>query len=255
MVALALLIIWLSDEDDSAPAVGTSTPTPTVAATSSPAPTATPRPTPTPAPSPTPSPTPAATATPGPDGQRPLFRLAVWDGRAWRFDASPGGASYREGEAVPFLLRIEDARPGAAYPLTILYDCQAFALLTSYDRDEGSAPAQARGGPGSAVADSTASIPDDPGTASDDGEAGSLSLWGGLFSGGGDLRPSSACTGEKGLSVGLVAAADTVFLIWAAQLAEGASDSNVPLRLTVQVPGEGDVSIEVDPGSVTPATP
>jgi hypothetical protein len=251
-VALAVLGVWLWGTDDDAPADVSGTPTPT------PAVTATPSPTPTPTPTPTPSPTPAPTATvPAANGvgQGPLFRLAAWDGQRWQFDPPLEGARYREGEAVPFLLRIERASRGAAYPLTIRYDCEAFALLTSYDRDHGSEPALASGGPESAAADTTLSIPDDPGTGADDAETGSLSLWGGSFTDVGGLLPSSPCTGEKGLTVGLAAAADTLHLMWAAEISPGAAERDAALRLVVQARGAEELSIEIDPESVRSAQP
>ncbi len=210
-------------------------------------PVATPTPTPTPAPPPTPS------ATPTSDG--PRFRLAVWDGRGWQFDAPPQGAAYHEGEAIPILLRIDSALPGAAYTLTIGYGCEGFDLLTTFDHDTGSEPALASGGPGSAIADSAVQIPDDPGTDDDNGEAGSLSLWGGSFIAIGPLLPPSPCTDQKSLSVSLLAAADTLFLMWAAQLSEAASDSDLLLRLVVQLPDGDELSVEIDPASVAPAQP
>ena len=249
-VGLVLLGAWLWGTGDDAPAGVSGVPTPT------PAVTATPSPTPTPTPTPTPSPTPVPTAaSPTPGGQGPFFRLAAWDGQRWQFNPPLEGATYREGEAVPFLLHIDRASRGAAYPLTIRYDCEAFALLTSYDRDHGSEPALASGGPESAAADTTLSIPDDPGTGADDGEAGSLGLWGGSFTDVGGLLPSSACSGEKSLTVGLAAAADTLHLMWAAEISPGAAQRDAPLRLAVQVAGAEELGIEIDPESVRSAQP
>jgi hypothetical protein len=205
----------------------------------------------TPTPTLTPAPPPAPTATLTSDGSR--FRLAVWDGRGWQFDAPPQDAAYREGEAVPLLLRIDGALPGASYPLTIRYGCEAYDLLTTYDRDTGSEPALASGGPGSAIVDSSIRIPDGRGAAA--GEAGSLSLWGGSFVGIGAPLPSSPCTGVNSLSVSLLPAADTLFLMWAAQLSEAASDGDVPLRLLVQLPGGDELSVEIDPAAVAPTQP
>jgi len=234
-VALALLGVWLSDRDDNSPAGTSGTPTPTPAVTARPSPTPTP--------------------TPMPGGQAPLFRLAAWDGERWQFNPRLEDAAYREGEAIPFLFRIDRASRGAAYSLTIRYDCEAFALLTSYDRDHGSRPALAPGEPESAAADTTLSIPDDPGTGADDGEAGSLSLWGGSFTGVDGPLPFSACSGEKSLTVGLAAAADTLHLMWAAEISPGAAERDAPLRLAVQAAGAEELGIEIDPESVRPAQP
>ena len=254
LVILALLGIWLAGSDGDATTAAAETPTPVLltAVVSSPIPSATPVATPTPTLTPAPSPAPTAAPTSG----EPRFRLAVWDGRGWQFDAPPRDAAYREGEAVPLLLRIDGALPGAAYPLIIRYGCEAFDLLTAYDRDTGGEPALASGGPGSAIVDSSIQIPDGPGVAAgDDGEAGSLSLWGGSFVSIGAPLLSSPCTGLNSLSVSLLPGADTLFLMWAAQLSEAASDGDLPLRLLVQLPGGDELSVEIDPAAVAPAQP
>ncbi len=248
LVAIALLAVWLSDSDDNSPTGAANTPSPvtpvlSTAVVSSPIPSATPTPTQT------------ATPTPTPTSSAPLFRLAVFDEGEWQFDALPQAAAYHEGGAIPLLLRIDGALPGATYPLTIRYACEGFDLLTTFDHDTDSEPALASGGPGSAIADSAVQIPDDPGTDDDDGEARSLSLWGGSFIAIGALLPPSPCTDQKSLSVSLLAAADTLFLMWAARLSEAASDGDVPLRLVVQLPDGDELSVEIDPASVAPAQP
>ena len=249
IIGLALLAIRLSDSDDNSPtgAADTPTPVPSTVITSSPIPSATPVD--------TAAPTPTSTPTPTPTSSAPLFSLAVFDEGEWQFDALPQAAAYHEGEAIPLLLRIDNALPGAAYLLTIRYTCEGFSLLTTYDHDDGSEPALASGGPASATADSTVQIPDDPGTDDDDGGAGSLSLWGGSFVAIGALLPPSSCTDQKSLSVSLVASADTLFIIWAAQLSEAASDSDLLLRLVVQLPDGDELSFEINPASIAPAQP
>jgi len=234
-VALALLGLWLSDSSDNSPTGANSTPAHTPAVTE--------------------TPSPAAAPTPGPGGQGPLFRLAAWDGERWQFDPPLEGATYREGEGVPFLLRIDRASRGAAYSLTIRYDCEAFALLTSHDRDHGSRPALASGGPGSATADTMLAFPHEPDASADEGEAGSLSLWGGSFTGVDGPLPSAACAGENRVTVGLAAAADVLYLMWAAEISPGAAEGDAPLRLAVQAPGAEELSIEIDPESVRPVQP
>jgi hypothetical protein len=248
LVVAALLAIWLSDGDDDAPGLDTDTPTP---AATTPVPTATARPTPTPTPTSTPSPVP--TITPAAGGEEPDFSLGVWDGAAWRFEAWPAGATVREGEAIPFLLRIDGARPGDGFLVAIVYDCSAFDFLTAYDRDNGSNPAFDFEGPGSAIPDSALSIPDDAGTPADDGNGGSLSLWGASFGGVGGPLPPTACTGEKSLTVGLTAAADTAFLMWGADVSPGTEGRDAPLKLTVRTPGVGELIVEIGPESVRPA--
>jgi hypothetical protein len=153
------------------------------------------------------------------------------------------------------LFRIDRASRGAAYSLTIRYDCEAFVVLTSYERDHGSQPALASGGPESAAADTILSLVHDPAIAADDGEAGSLSLWGGSFTGVDGALPSSACTGEKSVTVGLAAVADTLHLMWAAEISAGAAERDAPLRLVAQIAGAKELSIDIDPDSVRPAQP
>ena len=41
--------------------------------------------------------------------------------------------------------------------------------------------------------------------------------------------------------------------MWAVQLSEAASDSDLLLRLVVQLPDGDELSVELDPASVTPA--
>ena len=89
----------------------------------------------------------------------------------------------------------------------------------------------------------------------DDGEVGSLSLWGGSFAGVVGALPSTACSGENSLTVGLAPAADTMHLMWAADISQGAAKRDAPLRLTVQAAGAEELSSEIDPDSVRPAQP
>jgi hypothetical protein len=233
-VALTLFGVWSSDSDDNSPA-DNSTPTPTHAVTETPSPTITP--------------------SPAASGQEPPFRLAAWDGERWQFEGRLEGAKYREGEAIPLLLRIDRARIGDVYPLTITYDCEAFDLLTDYERDYGSESALASPGPGSATPDSTLLIPDDRGTRASSTETGYLSLWGGSFGAVDIPAARSPCAGEESLSVELAAAADALHLIWGAEISPGAAARDAPLRLTVQAAGAEELTVEIDPDSLRPVQP
>jgi hypothetical protein len=172
---------------------------------------------------------------------------------AWQFEAWPAGATVSEGEAIPFLLRIDRALPGDGYDLAVVYDCTGFDFLTTYNRDHGSDPALAPEGPGSDIPDGALSIPDDPGTPTDDGDRRSLSLWGASFGGVGGPLPSSACSGEKSLTVALTAIADSAFLLWGAEVSPGAAGRDAPLKLTFRAPGATDLAIEIAPGAVRAA--
>ena len=240
-IAAALLAVWLSDSGNATPPPPTATPATTATHT------ATAVPTPTPAATAEPSPTPSPRPTPEPN-----FSLAVWDRNTWQSepDGQPPKAFW-EGQVVPFMLRIADARPGVGYAI-IRYTCKTLQFLSGFDRDSGSGPALAPGGPLSALPDSTAALPDDPATAADDSESGRLSLWGGSF---GPVElvagtPPDAC--ERSLNVKLVAERDELFLLWGAAITPGAGGSEFPVRITVTTP-RGERRIEIDPASIVPA--
>jgi hypothetical protein len=151
------------------------------------------------------------------------------------------------------MLEIDHAQWRDTYDLVIRYDCRGFDFLTAYDRSGGSEPTLVQDGPESAIVDATIRISDDPGTAADDGVDGSFSLWGGAFTDVGVPTPSSACSGEKSLTVSLSGAADTLFLMWAAQVSDVASGGAAPLRLAVQVRGGEEIGLEIDIESPGPA--
>lgn len=247
-IAAALLAVWLSGSANVTPPPPTATPAATATPTATPAPTPTPAATaePSPRPSPTPAPTPSPTPAPTPN---PDFSLAVWDGRSWQFepdDLPP--KTFREGQAVPFMLRIGDARPGISYAI-IRYTCKTLQFLSGFDRDSGSGPALAPGGPLSALPDSTAVLPDDPATPADDSEGGRLSLWGGSFGPLELVDPTMPCADERSLNVKLVAGRDTLFLLWSAVIAPGAGGGDLPVRITVFTEA-GERRIEIDPAGI-----
>jgi len=244
-IAAALLAVWLAGGDEGPPQDATATPVASATATRTPTPAATATATPLPTPSP------ARTATPTPE---PGFSLAVWTRGAWQSepDGQPPKAFW-EGQAVPFMLRIADARAGPEVSYAaIRYTCKTVQFLSEFDSDSGSEPALAQGGPQAAVPDSTVAVPDDPATPADDSERGRLSLWGGSFlpvqlvAG----TPHEAC--ERSLNVKLAAGQDELFLLWGAVIAPGAAKPGLPLRITV-VTARGERSIEIDPVNIYPA--
>lgn len=242
-IAAALLAVWLSDS-------GNVTPPPTVTPAATATPTATAEP--SPMPSPTAVPTPTAAASPTPVVGARLY-LAAWDGTRWRADPSFGQAIFREGEAVPFLLRIDRIRPGDLIPLAVTYGCQGFTSLTSYDRNYGSAPAMAEEGPRDLVPDAAVLVPDRPA-----GEAAQLSLWGGLFARRAEAEPAGGCVVRKELSLEMSAVSDTLYLMWGAEIARGAVARGASLSLSVRVPALGgpfEIPFEIGPESVTPPRP
>lgn len=229
--ATGLLALWLSESNSASSP--TATPTATAEPTLTPTPTSVPSPTPTP--------------EPGPD-----ISLAVWDGQAWQPEAGVAPGTFREGEAVPLMLRIESLDPGDGYPVTIRYTCTTVDFLPAFDRDAAGAPALAAGAPGRPVPDATVRIPDDPATRADDGAQGAASLWGGLFGLSEYLRPPERCRDEKAWSTKVFSADTTLYLLWGAQLSRTAANGPDAIRLTVNV-GVQSLTLEIDRGAVTDA--
>ena len=237
-------------------------------------------PIPTPAPVIATTPTAAPTAEPDiietvtPVAGGPRFRTAVWaDGPGrWQFgDLDAAASGYREGQAIPFLLRIDDMIWGDAYKISLRYDCGAgggvaFDFLTGYERDAGSGPALAEEGPGLAIADATAPVPDDPAIGFDDtdreGER-QFRLWGGSFDGAlTGPAPETRCSEDKLVGLTVRAYAPTVYLLWGGHLGssadwgegQGAASQDSPFHMEFRVPGVAPESrrLEIDPGAVSP---
>lgn len=201
------------------------------------------------------------TATPVVGDRR--FSVAVWaDAHSrWQFgDLYAEDSRYREGQAIPFLLRMDDLRPGAVYVLFILYGCgaegtAAFDFLTAYGRDSDTELTTAEEGPGRAGPDASIPIPDDPSIRVDDEGREPVRLfhlWGANF----DSEPigpilTELCKRGKVIGLRIRAAAPAVYLLWAGHLGsstdwgegQGAAGGDGPFEIEVRVPG-------VDPGSV-----
>ena len=210
------------------------------------------------------------------------FSLAQWADLLgnWRFgNLNPQNSTYREGEAVPFMLRIDHAVPGDTYAFDIRFDCahravNGYDFLTSYDRDRGTAPALDADGPGGAVPDALITVPNDPSIAFDDGEADrTFKLWGASFAAAVEgPSPSALCQPDRGQSaekhhtVFVTARSETAFLLWGGHLASSAdwglgkgaaSISGAPYHMKLDVPGPGvgerDRSIMI--GAAAPPQP
>lgn len=208
------------------------------------------------------------TATPAAGG--PRFRLAVWtDARQrWQFgDLEAEASDYSEGQAVPFLLRIDNVSPGDVQRISLLYNCgadgaAAFDFLTGYERDVGSVPALRVGGP----ADATIPVPDDPAIDFDDTdrEAGRLfRLWGASFeSAPAGPAPNAPCGKVKLIAISIRVQAPTVYLLWGGHLGSaadwgegrGATSQDSPFEMEVRVSGIAPESqkLEIAPGAVSP---
>ena len=243
-IAAALLAVRLSDSDSVTPPV-----TASLTATPQPNATSVPSATPLPTAEPTPVPTSTADASLTPVvGAR--FYLAAWDGTRWRPDPPLGKAIFREGQSVPFLLRIDRIHPSDLISLAVTYGCQAFSSLTPYDRTFGDAPALAEEGPLSLLPDTAVLVPD--GAAGEDAQ---ISLWGGLFGRAAEAGPIPDCLVRKEVRLELSAASDTLFLMWGAEIAPGAASRDAPLGLSVRVPALGGpfgIPYEIGTESVKP---
>jgi hypothetical protein len=179
-----------------------------------------------------PSPSPAtATALPSPLATVPAtrFELALWDavGRRWQSgDLVIQGSGYHEGQAIPFLLRIDNARPGETYNVNIRYDCpeggvSGFDFLTDHNRDVDIERALEGSGPPGAVPDAAILIPDDPATTADNTAGGGhLRVWGATFeqSPAGPV-PATACVADKLIHVRIRPRTETVYLAWGGHFA------------------------------------
>jgi len=160
------------------------------------------------------------------------YALAYWVDTpgTWLFgDLSVQKSSYREGEHVPFMLRIENAIPGSTYVFAIRYDCahsggDGYDFLDGYSRGRGAAPTLHRDGPGTVLPDAALAIPHDPSIPFDDGENDrTFKLWGGSFaSPATGPSPDSPCLADGGdiarktYTVAIRAQAETVYLLWSA---------------------------------------
>lgn len=220
------------------------------------------------------APAPQATATQPPREKPPVrpgrlhMRLAVWDGRGWRSGDLDGGPLYREGETIPFMLRLDGAAEGETYELVLRYGCRAgeaagFDFLTGYELEVGDAPALTAPGPGRARPDAAIPVPDDPAIPFDDGEGGLFRLWGASFQ---EVPlgpvPRMACQDEKLVVLLVRAHQERVFLLWGAHLAaaadwgegSGAAGQEEPLTMRAQVPEASPVGrvIRILPGAVAP---
>lgn len=204
----------------------------------------------------------------------PRFRVAAWtDAEArWLFDGLYGEASgYHEGQAITFLMRIDEALLGTVYTVSIHYDCgvdrtAAFDFLSGYESYRGRGPILAEEGPDQAFPDATAPVPDDPAITFDDEARDAdprFGLWGATF----ETRPvgpspSGPCRGRKRVDLTVRALAPTVYLLWGGHLAssadwgegQGAAGQDGPFEMRVGIRGLAPEArgLVVAPGAVSP---
>lgn len=218
--------------------------------------------------SPTP-PRPVDTSEPtGFPGNEASVQLYAWSRAQSRWTAdeiSEPAGSLREGESVPFLLRLEDAVIGRVYAINIRYECAtdagaALDFLLAPDDSDASALLTAPG-PRRARPDSGIAVSDDQTIAFDDGAERTFQLWGGTFqlSPQGPL-PAAPCEDVKEFVLAVVAQQPTVFLVWAAHLAsqqnwgEGraAAAQDAAVFVEASVTGTAASQVQLGPGLVKP---
>ena len=193
--------------------------------------------------------------------------LFAWSrqGNEWVDTELPAGTGYREGDAIPMLLQIDQTTPGTFYETIVRFQCKTdrsagfdfLALPATLD----SGAILAEPGPGRGRPDSSVPIPNDPSTTFDDGSSGRFQLWGATFQQSlqGPLPPGP-CEGEKEFHLIPVAAGNTVSLVWANHLAaagdwgegKGSASAQAPLMTEVTIVGVGDARLTVTDGAISP---
>ncbi|MBI2913487.1 MAG: DUF11 domain-containing protein [Chloroflexi bacterium] len=206
-------------------------------------------------------------------------RLAQWADllQRWQDGAlDSDNSAYHEGEAVPFMLRIDGLQPGATVTLSLRYDClqdgtNLYDFLTDYDRSRGTSPVLAPDGPGRAEPDSEIPIPDDLSITLVEGQGvRRLRAWGAtiLVPSGGLSPPTSCVAGDdrpaqRQMDVQIEARESTAWLLWGAHLAssqdwgpqKGAASLGAPLRLALDAPALEISRLEVRVDAVLPPAP
>ena len=203
-------------------------------------------------------------ASPSPAASRDTLFIWSRQRRQWlRSDLAREDPGYREGEAVPFFLRIEDATSGSVYRVEIRYQCltpagAAFDYLTGVSEADIDALMMAPGP--KRHEDASIPIPDDP-AISFDPDNSRFHVWGGSFqqTPQGPL-PTTPCQDEKRFRVNLMAQDDTLFLMWGAHLASskdwgenrGASRQKSPVAVEASVDGGEREQVMVGPAAIAP---
>jgi len=210
------------------------------------------------------TPTPVTSAeSPAATGDVRLFVWSRQDKQWLDSDNTKDEPGYREGEAVPFMLRIEDTISTGVYEIAIEYECgtpdgAAFDYLSSVSEADGATQMTPPGPMGRE--DSSILIPDDP-SITFDGSGRRFRMWGGSFE---EIpqgpSPAGPCETEKRVSLSLLSQGDTLFLIWGGHLAarsdwgenQGASSQRAPIHIEASVNQTDAKRLGVGPDSIAP---
>jgi len=212
LAAIAVLAIFIAPHDEEATS---GAPFPTGSRTAA-------------SPLPTSSRTATASATPPTLTPSDSASFAVWSRQeiVWRSGGLPHQPVYSEGDLLPLMVRINRATAGAIYEIELWYQCQ-LGDAAAFDYLGGVSAADAatilvQPGPGRRP-DSTLPLPDDPSISFDNIPERLVQIWGATFyqppQG---PSPTTACSGQKLLSLTILAQDETVFLILGAHLASSA---------------------------------
>jgi hypothetical protein len=170
---------------------------------------------------------------------------------------------YREGEVVPFMLKIEGAAAGGIYDVALAYGCRtgdggAFDYLSSLSETDTASQTTSPAPP--RREDSSIPIPDDPAIALD-GAGRRFRVWGGSFQ---EMptgpSPAGPCESKKEIGLSLLSQGDTLFVIWGGHLAtagdwganQGASNQRSTINVEASVNQSKAETIGVGPDAITP---
>ena len=194
-------------------------------------------------------------------------RLFVWSRQRqqWlRSDLNEETPGYREGEPVPFMLRIDDVVSRTVYQVELRYECRtargaAIDYLTSVS-DADISVTKTEPGPGREREDASIPVPDDS-TINFERSDRRFLIWGGNFQETPEGPvPAAPCEGEKRFRLNLMALDDTLFLIWGGHLAlssdwgesQGASSQQSAIHVGTSVGHSDQRRLGVGPGAITP---
>jgi hypothetical protein len=193
-------------------------------------------------------------------------RLFVWSRQQKQWlgaDLTKDDPGYREGDAVPFMIRIDNAVASALYEVEVEYGCHtpdgaAFDYLSN-PSDEDSAIQTTPPGPGRRE-DASIPIPDDS-TISFDASGRRFKSWGGSFHQAPEgPSPNAPCQTDKRISLSLMAQGGSIFLIWGGHLAsksdwgdnQGASSQRSAIYMEVSVGQNSPQKLGVGPDAIAP---
>lgn len=208
----------------------------------------------------TPLPGPSSTAPPG------NARLFVWSRQQQQWltsDLARDEPGFPEGDAVPFMLRIDDAVASTLYNVQVTYGCRtsdgaAFDYLSN-PSDADNASLTTPPGPGRRE-DASIPIPDDSAIAFDPGGR-RFRAWGASFQQApqGPL-PDAPCQTQKRFSLSLMAQGGAIFVVWGGHLAskadwgqnQDASSQRSPIYMEVGLGPGSPLKLGIGPDAIAP---